>query len=400
MRPIAIAFVLLAGCAPQRPPAATPSVAPAPAPDHPDYARLKLFRNYLRLVRVGPFAHHFTVWYHDEEPCVCEAVVEGQRVTLEHCFWGGVAMRPQRVPPIAHELQPIADAVWQRVRERWPGASGPLVQYHGEYREVTFAEAIPLVPQRAGGLFASVSLASDAALSRWTRVVGDSSGIGALCGVFVGNCKDPPQWIRFDAPARGQSLLEALRKKLEAGSVDDDALARVLLHAAQAREGVPLDALGDGDTLLPEGLEQRVQAVVRIRAVAARRDGTDAIQPLLLPLDGRDIARGDAHADAHADVAGRGFDVSFALRGEPATASGDVARELTLRVRDSDGRSFGWIYPAKAHLLVDGERAAATSVDILYPGNAPEQQVRGRGDIDHYVIGLDGELRPAWRDEP
>ena len=33
-------------------------------------------------------------------------------------------------------------------------------------------------------------------------------------------------------------------------------------------------------------------------------------------------------------------------------------------------------------------------------GNAPEQQVRGRGDIDHYVIGLDGELRPAWRDEP
>jgi len=401
MRPLAVAFLLLAGCAPHRPRATTPSVARAPAPDQPDYARLKLFRNYLRLVRVGPYAQHFTIWYHHEEPCVCEAIVVDGAIALHDCWFGGFAMRPASITPLPPALRSVADAVWQRVHDKEPEASDPLVSYHGQYREVTFAEDIPMVAQRAGGLFATLSLASDAGLSRWTRLLGHSSGIGALCGGLQdAACSETPRWIRFDAPPRGQSLLMALRRQLQEGSVDGDPLAQTLLGVAQTQAGVPLDSLGDGDTLLPEGLEQRVQAVVRVGAVPSNRAREGLNARMLVPIDARDVARGDAHAEAHVDVAGRGFVVSFVLRGEPASASGDIAREMTLRVRDSQGHSFGWIYPAKAHLIVDGERAAVTSIDIQFPGNGPQQDVSGEGEIEKYVVRLDGELRPVWRDEP
>jgi hypothetical protein len=402
----AIVLLLLAGCAPQRPRAAAPSVAGAYAPAHADWARLKLLRNYLRLVRVGPQAHHFTVWYHHIEPCVCDAIAVDGRVELHDCMFGGLAVRPQTVTPIPRELQPVADAIWRRVHDKEPEASDPLVSYHGEYREVTFAEDIPLSDRYASGLVATLTLASDAQLSRWTRVVGHMSGFGALCGLpGDASCSDAPRWIRFDAPPRGQSLLMPLRKKLEQGSVDGDALAGALLHAARTQAGVPLEALGDGDTLLPEGLEQRLQAVVEIWGMRANRGGAAATARMLLPLDARDLARGDAHAEAHLDVAGRGFDVSFVLRGEPATTSGDALREMTMRVRDSEGHSFGWIFPAKAHLFVDGERAAAMSVDIQYPRSPsgplrPEQDLPGARDIEQFLVHLDPELRPVWRDEP
>jgi hypothetical protein len=378
----------------------------AEAPAHPDWAHLKLLRNYLRLVRVGPQAQHFTVWYHHIEPCVCDAIATDGRVELHDCMFGGVAMRPASVTPIPRTLQPVADAVWQRVRDKEPEASDPLVSYHGEYREVTFAEDIPLSERYASGLVATLTLASDAELSRWTRVVGHLSGFGALCGLpSDAPCNVTPRWIRFDAPPRGQSLLMALRKKLEQGSVDGDPLATTLLRAAQMQAGVPLEALGVGESLLPDGLEQRVQAVIEVLGMRANRGGAAAGGRLLLTLDARDLARGDAHAEGHLDVAGRGFDVSFALRGDPATTSGDVVREMTMRVRDSEGHSFGWIFPAKAHLFVDGERAAAMSVDIQYPRSPsgplrPEQDLPGARDIEKYLVNLETELRPVWRDEP
>jgi hypothetical protein len=139
-------------------------------------------------------------------------------------------------------------------------AAAACLLYDGEYREVTFGEAIPTVEHRPAWMTATLSLASDASVTRFLRVVGESSGYGALCG-GLGDvyCSITPRWIRFDAPPRGESLLIAMRAKVERGSIDGDRLAVALLDEAhRAMRGeppLPLDALLVGDTLLPNGLD-------------------------------------------------------------------------------------------------------------------------------------------------
>jgi hypothetical protein len=407
MRALIIAcLVVVAGCAPPKRRSTVPLPPEATAPDHPDWTRLKLLRNYLRLERVEPFGHHFTIWYHHEEPGVCEALVENGRVALHHCFVGGVTPRPEHPTPIAPELTPLADAVWRRVREHNPGATNPLVQYDGEYREVTFGEVIPTVEHRPAGMRTTLSLASDASVTRFLRVVSETSGYGALCGGLDDvYCSITPRWIHFDAPPRGESLLIAMRAKVKRGSIDGDPLAAALLDEAhRAMRGeppLPLDSLPVGDTLLPNGLEQRVQLYVEVHAWHPGRDSEDEMVRLLLPLDARDLARGDAHAEGHVVLAGVGFDASVVMRGDPVAASGDAARETTIRIHDSRGDAFGWIFPATAHLLVDGERAAATSVAIQNPGATyPKQELHGAGDVASFTVLLHDDLRPAWRDNP
>ena len=410
MRALLVVIALVGGCAAPRSGSRAPARAVVPQPDHPDWAHLKVMRNYLRLVEVGPFAHHFTVWYHDVEPCVCEATVEGAQVTLRDCWFGGMGVPPAQVPALPRELQPLGDKVWARVQERERGARAPIVKYNGEYRAVTFAEDIRLSEEYAAGLVAMLTLASDAELTRFTRVIGSTSGIGALCGLpGDAACSATPRWIRFATPARGRSVLDRYRVELERRQRRRRCAAGGLLGEARRAPAqaaaLPLDALEVGDTLLPEGLEQRVQAVFEVWAMRANRGGAAETRTLSLPFDARDVARGDAHAEAHVEVAGRGFDVTMAMRGEPAKQSGKAKREVTIRVRDSEGHAFGWIYPATAYLSVDSERAAAMSVLMEFPRSSsgplrPEQDLPGAKDVEKFLVHVNPELQPVWRQEP
>src|SRR5688572_14745243 len=76
MRSLApVAVVLIASCSPSSRPATRPAPAPVetvePRPEptpHADYAALRPFRNYYRIVRVGAYRQHYLAYYvHNEQ---------------------------------------------------------------------------------------------------------------------------------------------------------------------------------------------------------------------------------------------------------------------------------------------------------------------------------------------
>lgn len=282
-RAVAALIVAATGCGPARPAATRAPVEPSlhvapppsPAPERPrphaDYLALRPLRSYYRLVRVGPFAHHFRAWFHGAETVhvVYEIAADAPDDPRRTSDSFGLFTTPG-VEHVPRAQEAMAEAIRRDIARRNPGASSIVIDYLGEYRELDVEEVLARPSRTTAGFTLEATLAANADL---TRITGPAmSGRNGGGGLWLERGPvDParaiaPVWIDAlpDRPGTGR-----LWRMLE-GSGDPaarDALyAAALAAARRQRDGAPPLALGDlrvqqDPRALPAGVDDGVRFV-------------------------------------------------------------------------------------------------------------------------------------------
>jgi len=393
-------FTAASGCAnPTPPPTATvtPRAAPAAAPPvargpaHPDYAALRPWHNYYRVVSVSELQHHYRAFFVSAELVrAFYAIPASGQVVYKNYDFGMETEIPVGEACPATEAGRVA-AVERDIRRRFPDAGKITMVCLGEYREVLVEELVPLPAPNVGrAADRPLRLAADAALStvigpvRHTADFGGSGqGVYTMC--HPGNnrdCSEPPVWI--DAVADRQGVPRLWRLLDRSSSVPDETresfLAATLAAARRSRDHeahLPLAELAvERDAaLLPANVHDDIGVRLQLRLESPQTSSIDASVKLGLGLNAA------------------------------AVAPVDVVRELDFH---------GWSYRIRARLsamaaidaAATGEQQLEYRLDLwLAAGRLGSRHLgatlRVRAMVDHgRVAPLEVTARPAPQGEP
>jgi hypothetical protein len=351
-------FIAASGCATPAPPPPSATVTPRAAraappvargPAHPDYAALRPWHNYYRVVSVGELQHHYRAFFVNVELVRAFYAIPASGQVVYQSYDFGMATRPP-----AGEACPATEAgrvaaVERDIRRRFPRAGAITMVCLGQYREVLVEELVPLPGPNAGrAADRPLRLAADAALStvigpvKHTAEFG-GSGLGAYTLCHPGNgrdCSEPPVWIDAVADHQGVPRLWALLDR--STSVPEETregfLAATLAAARRLRDHEPHRPLAE-------------LAVERDTVLVPANVQDDIGVKLLLSLDSP-----QASSIAASVKLGLGLNAA-------AAAPIDVVRELDFH---------GWPYRIRARL------SAMAALDAAATG---EQQLDYRLDL-------------------
>jgi len=423
-RAIVAAAVVLSACAGHRP-SRTPSEAVVDTvPIRPEPAgageRLRVFRSYFTLERVGVPAHHFTVWYNEVEPGHCRVVVlDANTAKPEGCMSGGMSVRPENVPPVPANVRALAEAAEDAVREKEPKAKHFAIRYEGQFRDLVVGEAIPMVmnPTGPAGWYGKLHLRADPDLTRFVDKVHDGeTGFGAITiptSAARIDIKPPPD-------ENGKALLTHgmlngdVQSMLTSGTGTRRAvLERTLSMARDVASGNPVPTIAPllaagADSSLPEGYAVPVHVKLNVLAWM-RKAKTNPRLELDIPLPWREAVEpgGQTQGNAEGDIAGLHVRASATLGSmvpaaplayAPPAPWRSVEMSLTVRVEDGRGHVFERTYPANGSILVEGRSAAA--IEFVLPDYGSSNHDRealkvtwpGNKQAGAFDVQLDREL--------
>ncbi len=390
-----------------------------------DLSSLKLYRNTYAVERVGPYAQHFTLWFHDIEPAYeqvrarVDPATGRVHIEVDHGMWGGIGdppARPREAPP---ELRELERALAREAEARCPDARGWVVAYDGAYREIDLVEMIAVTPKEKGntrvGWNARATLAADDALTRLLPIVPEAmSGYGLL------ETHEPIAWLDV-APVRsseGSALLvdRLMRNKGQvAGTADADLVEQALSAAKRLRDGAPSPSLASiverqGVTLLPEDLHQRLRVKVTFYARARAPGAPYADLPLAVPLETNALVHGATEGESSGVVGGIHVKVRAKLtprapRAADATGTTTAPFEadLAVHIEDDRGHVFERVYPARGTMITEGAVAAAPSGLVLPGTSGPSKEMddlHGAFPSPAPYAGLDFYLDASVLDDP
>jgi hypothetical protein len=229
---LAVGLVFIAACAartassPATPVATRPVAALQVAPPpHPDFANLRRYHNYYRVLEVGEYCHHFVAFYqHDELVTVLYEVPIAPHAPVRQVgeSYGLITQRPAAAP-IPAAVAPLAEAVKSDIMTRKPAASDPLLVYLGAFRSVKVEEIVVREPTKTKSALFTFRLTL-AANQDLTSFAGDASYYmgegGRLQFEDVAEHPDAPNWIDGGIGRQGRVQLWNLFMKPSPFSAD------------------------------------------------------------------------------------------------------------------------------------------------------------------------------------
>jgi hypothetical protein len=353
-----------------------------------DLSALKLYRNTFLVDRVGPYAHHFTIWYRHIEPNYArvrawiDPATGRTQIAVDDEAFGGIAPpRPTDIP-MTPEVADLADALDREVRDRCPAGRKWVIRYEGQYREVDLVEMMSLKPDGAPpvGFRGFVRFPADESLMRpLAGPKGGMSGFGDIAAT------EPMQWVDFVPPPESMGTTFYLNRLwLSKGppsppSAEATLMDRALEAARRLLAHQPSPPLADilaaqGPTLLPQGIDQPLAFTLTFYARPRSVPGDVHQQQLDLTIGLKTaevVHGGVSRGEASGTIAGIPVKATAALTAfEPLGAdapsgSRDFVATLQLHVEDDQGHAFDRIYPAKALVIVDGNAVATGGFGLL-----------------------------------
>jgi hypothetical protein len=380
-----------------------PERAPAPPGEVQgslDLSKAMPNRRYLAVTDVEPAGHHFTIWYHDVEPSVVSVRVEqtasgGVELVPTAAYWGGLGIGPRKVRAIPDSVRALARQVEGRFMSACSGVGRVLVQYNGEYREVTLYEFIPASNGRVGW-HASQRVAMDATL---TQVVSGASDRWSGFGYVDVSAKS--QWL---------SSSGAAATTLVTAEGVPPALVGELGEAARRYESgaatVQLESLvPEGSPRIPPELASEVVATVRLYP-RGKSDAGPGGPELNAALPLRDAVFGTgASGEAQGTIGTTRYTVratltpSKAFLRAPGFRKDNYSGTLLLHVEDDAGGVWEHSYSATGGIEREGEGVVAPAGLVLSGAVAPSPDAEalrgklpGRGRFSHVDVVVDIEL--------
>ncbi len=334
---------------------------------------LKQFRNYIHIASVGPFVHHFTVWYRSVEPSVCEMQVieNGDKPPLVYigkCWGGGMAVRPRKTPPPPGSVARLAEAALSAICARSSRSEDYVIAYGGKYRQIELREEVVYNTSPTFGVTSELTLKVNEALTEITDVAGGSSGLGGVCGQRCIEGATLLSHVPTSEKYAGRSLLYPLFQKDERPEYWNALRDEILKAAKSMRDGecgTSLQQLlaAQGDSLLPEGMDPELRVQWMVIARTYPRPGPPT-KTLGVPLRARDAVFGVAKGESQMEIGGLVLHASAELRADTEIDPGAVERELrfpmTLRTRvwDERGNSFERTFKMDGWAALDSGRVA------------------------------------------
>jgi hypothetical protein len=401
-----------------------------------DLSGLKLYRNTFLVDRVGPYEHHFSLWYDHIEPNFArvrariDPATGRAHVAIDNEAFGDV-FPPKAPRPTPPQVADLARALDREVRRRCPDGRKWVVQYEGQYREVDLMEMTLLKAGSAPeiGWHGYALFPADEALTH--QVAGP---IDYMSGLALLDAAGSAQWVDFVPPAESMGttlFVDRLARSKEPPSppsADAVLVQRALDAARRMASKQPSLRLSDilaaqGETLLPPGMDQRLLLDISFyaRPKPELRDTIQQSLDLIVELKTAEAVHGVSHGAASGTIGGvyvKATAVLSALQplGEDAPSGpNDVAALLQLHVEDGQGHLFDRSYPAKAVVVVDGHTVATGGFGLspgpgwptveqdaaqgIGPARAFHGTLPGRGPysvVDFYVsTGVSED--PRWR---
>jgi hypothetical protein len=350
--------LVVAGCAPAHaiaplapPTQPAPREAPPALPPHPDYAALRDFRNYYRIVKVGEYRQHWRAWFHDDEQCRAHLTAKSDGTGVEwrgYDFGFDEASHHDDVPAAQAGTAEAVRAMVEREKQVRPFA----VAYDGTYREIVVEEIVPHEPDTLGRRHAAtrelVLAADDAltALPQQADAMSGGDGDRVLCGRDT-ECSAAPYWIDVRADREGYPRLWQLEDP--ASDVPRSVRAAfersVLLAAQRFVAGAPAVSVGELDVsrdpdALPADLDDSIE--LGLDVAFHLRPGQPGYGPLqaymLVPLPLGAALAGEARGERELFLGGRTLGLAAALTAHAdAGAHGQVDLPATLEFWVRDG---------------------------------------------------------------
>ena len=315
---------------------------------HPERSRLKPLHHYFHVGQIGPYAHHFTVWMHDNEVGPCHVAVlprDGAppAVDVQGCGFGvGDPPDEASVPP---EVEEFAHAAMRALCEQEKGATVLFrTQYHGRYRAIRVVEVVPRNLESTLGGGAEVLFKANEDLSQVVDTeIYRSSHFGLLCSSFWDPACDRPRWAKFVAGTERLGLPLLDLRRLEDEREPPVPLKEAVLATARAIEsdqyGSPLDAI----------LEEQAAGLYRpftVQFTASKYSNVDSeksIIPVGLTLE-KSGSRAHGYGEWQVDEKKFTIEVQLLASGPLTPEDIDAVRERSLKLEvrieeEESGRS-------------------------------------------------------------
>lgn len=406
-------------------PGARPTAAPAPPPPaHPDFERLRAYRNYYSIARVGEYEHHFAVWFGCVEPSVVNYAISPEGVIRRAGgYWGGLAVRDGEPAPIPDDQLGHKRAILARHAEEYDGESSVKIAYLGSYREVVVSELVPMSapgdPYARMVGHATATLRASADLTTLSGHADMQGGATRMCwrDIRYRDCTEQA-WIDFAPRDEGTAQLPSLVSDRSPLAPDERARFQSAVLAAARRHAAgepksPLDPIlaRQGDTLLPPGLNRPLEVGFTLYARApnqaqVKQEGAS----LTTKLPVRDALEGVARSSARTRIAGIGVTAEFEMSADGARSPGErgevqVPLRIRYRLADDRGHARTGEVAITAAVLLDGDASVVQS--RTFHGNVTEhihdppmgQSLPGMGPfagIDAYFGIEEPAAVPTW----
>ncbi|MBL8913601.1 MAG: hypothetical protein JNM17_23070 [Archangium sp.] len=368
------------------PPREPPKPKPPP---HPEYEALRPFHNYYRIVSIGPFRHHFVVFFHHFELVTAlydvpirsadEAGASEPPVEFKGDSFGLITEAPEKDGEIPAEFRSMADAVKRDLQKREKGeASAMDVRYLGSWRPIVVEEIVFRPLEGISRHYTLVStLAADDALTKIDGTAKMNFGHGGSSTLYGDPV--PPEWIDVRIGRQGKAQLWKLYgtpssfDQTTRGTFDA-AVLNAARRVAKKQPGPRLSELQvelDRD-VVPSDLEKKRPVIFYVNADSERREQVSA-QTWIDPLNAfGGVERAEFRLSVPCDD-GREctFNVELRLRGPALPRDGNGETEVPLSIDYSvrgPGRvPVGWkpqfgTLETTARVWLDGPRAAFISV--------------------------------------
>jgi hypothetical protein len=404
-----VVLVAASACAPRTGRSPDASTAPAgpgsprtfepSGPPHADFAALRPFRNYFRIVSVGPFVHHLRTFSIQREIVAndYQLSIDGTRCLLvgdEHGFSG----------PFADDYPPSAraqvNAVTRDLRAR--GVSGAIqVHYLGEYRQIELEEIVasddPGDPTRRHAAYDRAALRADEALTRILGPVteGLSTAGGSrdspLCGRMTRDCHEPPHWLDARADSDGTLRISTMLYGQVSAypSVIIPFFAAAIASARAVVDGEPSTPLRDlavqkepglVSTLASDRMSLQLLVDVRRPGLAVEQSGT-TVQVSL-----RKALAGEVRVESTLLAGGADFAFKATVHATATDPEAVGVQSVALTVEfwlTMPGFSAHETAPFRLSAALDGSRA----MPLARPAPDPDWVKAHPGVLDHETTG-------------
>lgn len=326
----------------------------------PEYAKLRPFRSYLRVLRVGPFADHFAVSFMNVEGAQVEVAVVSRsgappQVTVTDGWTG--TNPPLEVAAVPAALRGLADAAEAAICTAHPGSTNVVVEYRGAFRQITVQEEVPYDKPARFGIPAEMILRADRDLGKLSGPEYATSGLGGLAHGRPNN----PRWVEFVAPPEfaGRCLLCAAGANRAAPPSYWPDLARGILATARSIEHGTYHPIfnqllaSQSDRLVPAEIDQTLELILTAHS------GPGTHRRLTIPLRGHDAAFSAASGLAHTDFRDRRLQAEAHLTAVTPLPSDRIdpdlrlPMKLVLRVSDGVGNEVQRTLQMTAVVLLD-----------------------------------------------
>jgi hypothetical protein len=363
---------LAVGCTPARAPES--ACAPLPVvprePTHADLTGAVVFRNYVALTNVEPFAHHYVASYEGASGSLPMIATWYDANGTLQLSGGGDLGQTLRPPP--SEVGGITRALEGELARRCPDVRFRL-SYAGGFRRLRVTSFVP-TDLRAGreraGWLSKSELLADATLKNTVGVGYHHSNVIVYSGYGLIRAPEDVRWVELERQdTRGRELRFAR-------NFDERVLA-----AARSREaGLPGPRLADlpvdePDALVFAGHDARVHLVVTLGSSAA-----GAQVRAVVPLSVHDAVFGaKAVSKTQATLGTTRYEVHATLvpektfAPEPERMQRDYRGMLTVRVLDARGVAFERGFATSGDVIVEGDEAAVSYAWMIPGGTAPSQ---------------------------